>query len=71
MNLMRSVEHPLTGPERHVGPLVEMSETETGTDRSAPPLDSETDAILLEHGFEEPEIVRLRASGAIGAASST
>ena len=71
MNLMRSIDHPLTGPERHVGPLVEMSQTETGTDRSAPPLDSETDEILLEHGFEEAEIVRLRASGAIGAASST
>ena len=69
MNLMPLIDHPLTGPERQVGPLISMSKTETGTNRSAPPLDSETDAILREHGFNDDEIVGLREAGAIGAAA--
>ena len=70
MNLMPSIEHPLTGPERQVGPLISMSKTETGTDRSAPPLDSETDDILREHGFDDDEVASLRGIGAIGAHGS-
>ena len=66
LDLMPSIEHPLTGTERHVGPLIEMSKTETGTTRSAPPLDADTDDILREHGFAEEQIAQLRASGAIG-----
>ena len=66
LNLMPSIEHPLTGTERHVGPLIEMSKTETGTTRSAPPLDADTDDILREHGFADEQIAQLRASGAIG-----
>ncbi len=69
MNLMPLIDHPSTGPERQVGPLISMSKTETGTNRSAPPLDSETDAILREHGFNDVEIVGLREAGAIGAAA--
>ena len=68
MRLMRDIEHPLTGPERHVGPLVEMTATPTGAERSSPPLDADTDEILREHGFGDDEIAELRASGAIGAA---
>ena len=66
MNLMRPVDHPLTGPERHVGPLVNMSKTETGTNRSAPPLDSDTDDILREYGFSMDQIAALRTAGTIG-----
>ena len=66
MNLMRPVEHPLTGPERHIGPLVNMSKTATGTDRAAPPLDAETDDILREHGFSKDQIAALRTTSAIG-----
>lgn len=67
MELMREVDHPLSGPERLVGPLVAMSQTDTGSVRPAPPLDAETDEILREHGFTEEQIVGLRQSGAIGA----
>ena len=70
MDLMPSIEHPLTGPERQVGPLIRMSKTDTGTSRSSPPLDSETDDILREHGFNEEQIADLRRSGAIGASAS-
>ena len=65
-HLMRPIEHPLTGPERHVGPIVEMTSTPTGTDRSSPPLDADTDTVLSEHGFSPTEISTLRAQGAIG-----
>ena len=66
LGLLQAIEHPLTGPERHVGPLVRMSATPTGSERSAPPLDADTDAVLREHGFSEQEIASLRAVGAIG-----
>ena len=65
-HLMRPIEHPLTGPERHVGPIVEMTSTPTGTDRSSPPLDADTDTVLSEHGFSPTEISTLRSQGAIG-----
>ena len=71
MNLMPAIEHPLTGPERHVGPLVEMSANDTGSNRSAPPLDADTDDILMEYGFRAAEVESLRASGAIGADSGS
>ena len=66
MNLIRDIEHPLTGPERHVGPLIEMSKTKTGTNRSSPPLDADTDEVLREHGFSNETIASLRAVGVIG-----
>ena len=66
MEMMPTIDHPLTGPERQVGPLVQMSKTETGSDRSSPPLDADTDAILREHGFSDDEIAGFRASGAVG-----
>ncbi len=70
MGIMREIEHPLTGPERHVGALVEMSATPTGTARSSPVLDGETDAVLSEFGFSAERIAELRASGAIGTSAS-
>ena len=66
MGLMQEVEHRLTGPERLVGALVEMSATPTGSDLASPPLDADTDVILREHGFSVDEITRLRECGAIG-----
>ena len=66
MGLLRPIEHALTGPERHVGPLVNMSATPTGTDRPSPPLDAHTDEVLREHNFSEEEIAALRGEGAVG-----
>ena len=66
MEMMPVIEHSLTGPERQVGPLVRMSKTDTGTDRASPPLDSDTDDVLREHGFRDDEIAGLRAAGIVG-----
>ncbi len=66
MNLIRDYDHALTGPERLVGPLVEMSQTTTGNPRPAPPLDADTDAVLREHGWSDAQITALRATGAVG-----
>lgn len=66
MDLMPRIDHPLTGPERQVGALVEMSKTGTGSSRPSPPLDAETDDILREHGFAAEQVAQLRASGAVG-----
>ena len=64
--LMIDLEHELSGPERFVGPLVEMSVTPTGSQRPSPPLGRHTDEILARAGIAEAEIAELRAAGAIG-----
>ncbi|MYE31198.1 MAG: CoA transferase [Chloroflexi bacterium] len=66
MGYMLDLEHELTGPERLVGPIVQMSKTPTGSDLASPPLGRHTDEILREHGYDDAEIAELRASGATG-----
>ena len=63
MGYMLELEHPLTGPERMPGPLVEMAKTPTGSGRTSPPLGAHTDEILRENGLSEQDIEALRAAG--------
>lgn len=65
MGYMLEFDHPLTGPERMPGAVVEMSRTPTGTTTSSPPLGAHTDEVLREHGFADAEIAALRATGAV------
>jgi crotonobetainyl-CoA:carnitine CoA-transferase CaiB-like acyl-CoA transferase len=64
MGYMLDLEHPLTGPERMPGAVIQMSKTPTGTQTSSPPLGAHTDEVLREHGFSDAEIAQLRAVGA-------
>lgn len=65
MGYMLELDHPLTGPERMPGAVVEMSRTPTGTTTSSPVLGAHTDEVLREHGFSDAEIVALRAANAV------
>ena len=60
------IEHPLTGPERMVGPVYRMSDSPAEVRGPSPIFDADTDDILAEHGYGEFEIGALRAIGAVG-----
>lgn len=62
LGLMLEIEHDLTGPERMVGSLVEMSETATGANIAAPPLGRDTVEVLSEAGFGPEEIAALNVA---------
>jgi crotonobetainyl-CoA:carnitine CoA-transferase CaiB-like acyl-CoA transferase len=59
------VEHPDWGPMRMVGCPVSMSDTPTRWGVVAPELGQHTEEVLLEAGFDWPEIEALRDGGAI------
>jgi formyl-CoA transferase len=63
--IMTDLVHPITGPQRVVGPSLRMSGTPTAASRPAPPLGGDTRAVLLECGLAEEEIDRLVAAGVI------
>ena len=63
MGYMVDLDHELTGPERMVGPIVQMSKTPTGNNMASPTLGRHTDEILQEHGWNDEEIAALRAAG--------
>jgi formyl-CoA transferase len=65
-HMMLDLVHPVTGPQRVVGPLVSMSGTPTGVERSAPPLGYHSREVLAEAGVPEDEIERLIGSGTVG-----
>jgi crotonobetainyl-CoA:carnitine CoA-transferase CaiB-like acyl-CoA transferase len=56
LGIMVEYDHPVTGPEWMVGPIVEMTETPTGTKRPSPPLGHDTAEVLRESGFSDEEI---------------
>ena len=66
--LMVDLEHPLTGPERMVGPVIQMEERPAHASMASPELDADTDAVLGEIGLGAEEIAALRASGVVGPA---
>jgi len=61
------VEHPLFGPYKTFGPVIQMEKTPTRIRSSAPLLDEHTDEVLGSLGFSESEVARLRTSGVVGA----
>ena len=56
LGIMLDIDHPLTGPERMVGPIIEMTATPTGTRRPSPAMGHDTAEVLRECGLSEAEI---------------
>lgn len=65
LGVMVDLDHPVTGPQRVVGPITKMSETPTRAAGPAPALGQHTDDVLRAGGLSEEEIATLRASGVI------
>lgn len=66
--MMTPMEHPMTGPQQVVSPLVRMSVTPTQAVRPSPPLGSHTREVLLECGLSEAEVAALVAAGVVSVA---
>ena len=65
MGMMAELVHPVTGPQRVVGPVVRMSATPTAALRPAPTLGGHTREVLAESGFCADEIGALFEAGVV------
>ena len=59
------LNHDLAGPQRQVGPLLQMSATPLAAQASSPPLGRDTDEIVRTAGYTDDQIAQLRATGAL------
>ena len=59
------LNHDLAGPQRQVGPLLQMSATPLAARASSPPLGRDTNQIVASAGYTESEIAHLRTTGVI------
>lgn len=64
-NMIVEVDHSKIGAMKTLGAPVKFSATPGGVHRSAPIFGEHTDEVLREHGFDDAEIARMAASGAI------
>ena len=64
--MMTAFDHPVTGPQRVVGPVLTMSVTPTRAQRPSPALGVDSEDVLRESGVDDAEIERLRALGVTG-----
>jgi len=60
------LEHDISGPQRQVAPLMEMSASPLAAQGSSPPLGRDTEAIMKSAGYSDDEIAALRTRGIIG-----
>jgi len=64
-DLQVSVEHPLVGTVRMVGPPLQMSETPLQVQGPSPALGEHNEEILASLGYSADEITTLREAGVI------
>jgi formyl-CoA transferase len=60
------MEHPLMGPVRMAGPMLQMSDTPLAPQGPSPTLGEHTDDVLRELGYDDARIDALRESGVLG-----
>ncbi len=63
--IMVDFVHEVTGPQRVVGPLFELSETPAVARVPSPPLGGHTDDVLTACGLSDQEIAVLRSAGVV------
>jgi formyl-CoA transferase len=63
---MVDVDDPLTGPQRQMGPILEMTATPPVVAGPAPLPGEHTDELLAAAGYSATEIQRLRETGVVG-----
>ncbi len=61
-------DHPLLGPVRVPGPMIQMSDTPLAGQGSSPTLSQHTDEVLRELGYDDARIAALHERGVLGAA---
>ena len=59
LGIMEDLVHPITGPQRVVGPVATMSETPTRVHGPAPVLGADSVEVLLEHNLSSSEVDEL------------
>ena len=65
-DLIAEFDHPLMGPVRMAGPMIQMNETPLAVQGSSPTLGEHTDDVLRELGYDEARIGALRERGVLG-----
>ena len=65
-NFITSVEHPLMGPIRMPGPMIQMTMTPLAAQGPSPTLGEHTDEIMRDLGYSDERIHELRAAGVLG-----
>ena len=60
-----SFDHPLMGPVRMAGPMIQMSETPLRPQGASPTLGEHTDEVLRAAGYDDTQIAALRDSGVL------
>ncbi len=65
-HFITEVDHPLLGPVRMAGPILQMTDTPLAAQGPSPTLGQHTDDVLAELGYDAARIAELRASGVLG-----
>jgi len=64
-DMIVSLDHPLSGPQRQIAPMLRMSATPLAAQGPSPILGADTEDIVTALGYSPEEIAALRASGSI------